>query len=234
MHEGHRNRMFLKLNTADDALLDHETLEIFLFGVIPRKNTNLIAHSLLQTFGSLENVFSATYEQLMEVEGVGCATANHIKATGVIFSRMINGKKSIKAKFDSIGSIKQVVSERFKDCAVEKLEIYLLNKANQIIMIKTYCEDNRDKVVLDPQEFSSLIIKSKPQSVVLAHNHVSGNEKPSLKDNEMTKQCALMLSAHNVNLYDHIIYSEGKIYSYFLMGEMQKINEQYNIKNIIK
>ena len=53
-HEGHRKRIIQKLETG--ALLDHELLEIMLFSMLPRRNTNDIAHRLLQKFGSIEEI----------------------------------------------------------------------------------------------------------------------------------------------------------------------------------
>ena len=64
------SRMYEKLKN-DDGLHDHEILEILLFNAFPRKNTNPVAHSLLQMFGSLSGVFAADIEQLMSVDGVG-------------------------------------------------------------------------------------------------------------------------------------------------------------------
>ena len=73
MHEGHRERLISKLIANTDSLSSHEVLEILLFYSIPRKNTNGLAHKLLDTFGDLSGVFSANYDALIAVEGIGPA-----------------------------------------------------------------------------------------------------------------------------------------------------------------
>ena len=63
MYEGHRRRMYGKLKSGD-SLYEHELLEILLFNAFQRKNTNPIAHALLDAFGSIAGVFNAEVEQL--------------------------------------------------------------------------------------------------------------------------------------------------------------------------
>ena len=55
LHDGHRRRMYEKLNNGDD-LFDHELLEILLFGACPRINTNPMAHALLERFVSISEI----------------------------------------------------------------------------------------------------------------------------------------------------------------------------------
>ena len=67
LHEGHRQRMYEKVEK--DALADHEWLEVLLFGALPRKNTNELAHRLIAQFGSAIKVFFASREELQKVPG---------------------------------------------------------------------------------------------------------------------------------------------------------------------
>ncbi len=81
LHKGHRQRMLRRfIEDGFDNFAEHEVLEVYLFGVIPRANTNPIAHRLIKKFGSLLKVFQAPYEELLEVIGVGERTAEYIKA----------------------------------------------------------------------------------------------------------------------------------------------------------
>ena len=56
IHDGHRKRMIEKVMNSVESMPEHELLEVLLFGAIPRKNTNDIAHLLISRFGSIENV----------------------------------------------------------------------------------------------------------------------------------------------------------------------------------
>ena len=75
LHDGHRARKKEQLRQHGlDSFADHEVLELALYYAIPRRDTNEIAHRLLQKFGSLQNVLSAPAEELAKVEGVGDCT----------------------------------------------------------------------------------------------------------------------------------------------------------------
>lgn len=79
IHSNHRKRMRERVKSDGvTALADHELLEMFLFDVIPRRNTNPTAHLLFERFGSLDKVLSASVEELLEVEGIGEVTARYI------------------------------------------------------------------------------------------------------------------------------------------------------------
>ena len=78
LHSGHRERLVNKFIEYPDSFSEHELLELFLFTVLPRKDTNETAHRLLQAFGNITKVFSASAEQLMAVKGVGKTIAAQI------------------------------------------------------------------------------------------------------------------------------------------------------------
>ena len=75
-HEGHRHRLRRRfIENGLDSFDDHNVLELLLFYAMPRRDTNVIAHRLLNAFGSLPGVFDATPAALMSVEGVGESAA---------------------------------------------------------------------------------------------------------------------------------------------------------------
>ena len=79
-HDGHRERLRQRFLTSADSFEDHELLELILFYSIPRKNTNEIAHHLLNRFGSIKGVLDASVEALTEVNDIGENTAIYLKA----------------------------------------------------------------------------------------------------------------------------------------------------------
>ena len=94
MHEGHRKRMYEKLKN-DDGLYEHELLEILLFNAFQRKNTNPIAHALLDSFGSISGVLNASVEELCAVEGVGESVALYLKCIGECTKRTSAGSAGV-------------------------------------------------------------------------------------------------------------------------------------------
>ena len=96
-HTRHRQRLRAKYMRDGHVLCDHELLETFLFGIVPRCNTNNMAHALIDRFGSLLGVFAADKTELMKTSGVGVSIASYIKATyteycGKMHSALMCGK----------------------------------------------------------------------------------------------------------------------------------------------
>ena len=92
VHAGHRARMFDKFERAGHSCLNfqpHETLEMFLFLLIPRVNTNETAHLLLDEFGTFEKVFHAPVEELVKIDGISRKTAVNLRFFGEIFDRVM-------------------------------------------------------------------------------------------------------------------------------------------------
>ena len=85
---GHRQRMFEKFgrgNFSPEYMLPHEMLEMFLFLLVPRVNTNHTAHRLLDSFGTLENVFRASVDELEKLRGISTKTALKLCFFGEVF-----------------------------------------------------------------------------------------------------------------------------------------------------
>ena len=92
IHAGHRGRMFDKFERAGYSCVSfhqHELLEMFLFLLIPRVNTNETAHLLLDEFGTFENVFHAPVEELVKIDGISKKTAVNLRFFGEIFDRIM-------------------------------------------------------------------------------------------------------------------------------------------------
>ena len=88
-HGGHRDRLRERfIRDGLDGFEEHNILEMLLFYPIPQKDTNELAHALLDRFGSLESVFNATPEELMQIDGVGEHTARFLS----MFSKTIDAR----------------------------------------------------------------------------------------------------------------------------------------------
>ena len=80
LHSGHRDRMRTRFRIANsiDGFEEHEVLEMLLYNIIPRVNTNETAHRLLSRFGNIRSVLSADVTELCKVEGVGVKCAEQL------------------------------------------------------------------------------------------------------------------------------------------------------------
>ena len=232
MHEGHRKRMYEKLKSGA-PLYDHELLEILLFNAIPRKNTNPLAHSLIETFGTLAGVFEADIDELKCVEGVGENVALYIKSIGECLRRT-NSVNSGFAILKNHKDIDDFVLMRLRSKISEVLEFYFLDKAGRVLSIHPFNCGDAHKVVVASQKISSILASARPHSVIVAHNHPRGTAAPSVKDELFTREMQVICSLNEVNLQDHcIVGSDGKVYSYFHSGEIDGIKQSYTFRNVL-
>lgn len=94
-HKHHRKRALCRFRNNDcsfDNYYPHELLEIILFNCIPQRDTNMTAHRLAETFGSIEGVLAAPIDELCRVEGISTATATRLKLYGELLAR-IDGRE---------------------------------------------------------------------------------------------------------------------------------------------
>ena len=230
MHEGHRNRILERAEKGE--LQDHELLEVILFNPIPRKNTNEIAHSLLATFGSLQNVLSADGAELMRVEGVGAHTAQYLACVGELIRR-VGVERTPAPEAFNFSNFSAVVRERFGGLKVEVVDIFCLEKNDRIKHTArlTSEEDERAEVSMD--EIGRVFLDHAPHAVVVAHNHPNAPCCPSLQDDRFTAQLQLLCSLNKVKLRDHIIVGTDGMYSYFAHGRLEEMEHAYSVENII-
>ncbi len=229
-HAGHRQRIIQKLESG--VLLDHELLEIMLFPLLPRKNTNDLAHRLLAKFGSVVGVYSASMAELQKVRGVGLSIAGNIYCAGLIFRKYFEReKKGFDGKFESKSFI-PYVKELYASVSCEMLDLFLLGEDGCIVKSHRFTDEEESEVVLNPVEFSKVLIDEQPSGVVLVHNHPAGEAVPSEADDEMTKCCQLLCNMHGSLLCDHIIYAPNGVYSYYLSGQLAEISKSYSVSGV--
>lgn len=232
MHEDHRKRMYEKLK-SDGNLYDHELLEIILYNAIPRKNTNPIAHALLDNFGSLAGVFTADYDKLMTVDGVGERVALYLKLLGELDKRIKTYSAGI-AVLKNYKDFRTFTMLRMRGKTEEVLEFYCLGKNGKVTRIFTFTSNDTNKVEVDMDKLSHTIATEKPYGLVIAHNHLSGNPEPSSNDDRFTMEVQLMCSMHGVCLYDHCIYaSDANMYSYYETGKIDEIKKNFSFKEVV-
>ena len=227
LHSGHRERMLKRLADYPDSLSDHELLEVLLYAFIPRTNTNPIAHDLIDSFGGLDKVFSASAKELTAVKGVGEKTAANI----VLFGKLTERAEKLKTKekdsgFLSFDKVKTQISELFRGVTEERFYMFLLDKKLQTIYKHKIESDKNDMIIADLSEVANILTLKKPVYAVIAHNHPSGNPVPSRADDEATKKFWLICSLHGVNFVEHLIVGKKDVYSYFGSGRLDEIKRE--------
>ena len=233
MHEGHRQRMLKRLLSSAESLQDHELLEVLLFYAIPRRNTNDLAHELIDRFGSLEGVFRATPEQLKQVKGVGDSTAALIRTVGLFASRL-KSEKASEIHLFNVGSFSSFLIKRYGNLRDEVLELFCIDANDRVKFIKDFTSYSGTQVKIPAGEVTALLASHRPFGLVLAHNHPNGSPLPSKEDDKFTAQLQVLCSINGTKVYDHIIVSGTEYYSYKLHGRMDDINRNFSIDSVLR
>ncbi len=206
-----RERLF----THGDSLTDHELLEILLYDFIRRKDTNPIAHELLDCFCDLEGVFNASPRLLCAVIGIGPHTAERIHLVGALMRRMLALGGRRRVRLFSFGEVRAHVFRRFAQESAEKLEIYMTDERGVLVCSKSVSDVQADQVSLDTRTLGAIFGEVRPAGIILAHNHPSGRCEPSEEDDVAFGRLFQLCRMQGIRLCDSIIYANGEIYSYY-------------------
>ena len=122
--------------------------------------------------------------------------------------------KPEKLKIQSSANIHNLMSEHFADLAHEEFWVIFLNRGNFIIDKKCMSKGGISGTVVDIRIILKQAIESLASSIILCHNHPSGNLKPSNEDILLTKKCKEAALLMDIKLLDHLIFHENKYYSF--------------------
>lgn len=233
LHQGHRQRAIEKLFKNPKGLAEHEILEIILFSVIPRRDTNAIAHRLLKTFGNMSKIFSASAEELISVEGVGKSTAGHLLAIGQVIEIIKDKPSKDNSVWYSAHTKRKELIEMFIGERDEKCVLILLNERRKKITQFEYEDKHGDTVTAEIPEIARAFALHKPKYAIIAHNHPSFNPNPSEQDDLATMKINLLCAMHGVILTDHVIVSGETIYSYHIEGRMDYLKSISDLEKLL-
>lgn len=211
---------------SPDSLEPHEVLEVLLFYCIPRKNVNEVAHELLKrNNGSLKNVLQADMQVLAGIKGIGENTACFLKTLNKVYE-LVRQEEGAVDKITCPYDAKREVQKIFDNATKELFAIIYLSKGGTILGKTVLTSNKQDCVNLDLNEIGRQIFIHKPQTVLIAHNHMSENVQPSRADDEATKKIGALLSLSGVGFYDHLIFGINTCYSYHAEGRLDELLSQ--------
>ena len=225
-HANHRERVRRRFLTEGfDSLEDHVKLELLLFYAIPRRDTNPIAHNLLQRFGSISNVFEAPMKELLKVDGVGEAGAMLLKLIPNLARTYMVDKEKTPVRFHDTKSTGNYLMQRYIGLVNETLTVIALDSKGRVLYCEAVYEGSIDTLPIHIKRIVEIAVLYNADSIILAHNHPSGNLMPSSEDARSTRLVYQALSSINVNLADHFVIIDGDYFSMAESGFLDKIIE---------
>ncbi|MBQ5742871.1 MAG: DNA repair protein RadC [Clostridia bacterium] len=228
-HGGHRARLRKRFSRDSRNFEDHELLELVLFYAIPQKDTNALAHDLLQRFGSLNGVLNATPDQLKTVPGMGETSSQMFPAMLELLRRYLRNltDRKLLSGYDATRIGSHYLSTFFgmqDECvlAIALNRDYSV-KGDRMIGQGSFCSTQ-----INTPQLSRFISDMAPCHIVIAHNHPSGIALPSEADYVTTERLRDFVFECGSTLVDHLIFDgQGDFVSMGASGKIEEGNRYY-------
>ncbi len=219
IHNGHRERLKRQfLEEGLDKFTDIQVLELLLFYAIPQKDTNPIAHALMDYFGRLSNVLDADVEELKKVPGISDHSATLLALVTQLcryYQVDSSQRTEILTSLDACGAY---LVPRFFGRTEETVFLLCLDAKCKVLCCKEVGRGSVNAASISIRKIVETALAAKATTVVLAHNHPSGVAVPSMEDIQTTRRVAAALNAIEVHLADHVVVAEGDYVSIVQSG----------------
>jgi len=224
IHQGHRERLRQKfLEHGLDALPDVNALELLLFYAVPQRDTNPIAHRLLDAFGSLPGVFDASLEDLQQEGGLSKNAAGLLKLTVEMARRTQIVRAGMEQVLDTTRKCGEYLTPFFYGTSEEMVYVLALDAKCKVLGCTKLYTGTVNSAGLSVRSVVEYALRMKASSLVLAHNHPSGIAIPSQEDIRTTKAVAEALDTVDVLLADHIVVADGDFVSMAESGMLPRL-----------
>lgn len=210
LHEGHRDRMRKRFReTGFDGFTDHEVIEMLLFYACPRRDTNEIAHLLINKFGGIAGIIEADYEELVTVKYITDSAATLLKMIPKLMPIYSNSKSS-STEYNNTDKLKALFEPYFVGLTHEEFRIACFD--NNLKLLKNVAVSNGDPTgaPVDIRRLVEIALREKATSIAIAHNHPKSSPKPSNQDILTTQTIIEVMQNIRIGFLDHIIIGENE------------------------
>ncbi len=216
MAEGHRERLKKQFAETDfKGMQDHALLELLLTYAIPRRETNSLAHALIDRFGSLEKVAKASVQELQLVDGIGQSAAVLLRASFVAAERI-----AMNSLYDKKGRIRLRTAEEASRYAMalymsdryETVRLICLDKNFYVLNTVTINVGTLDSVTVNYRKVIEQALNNAATNIILMHNHPTGIPIPSVDDNEVFHDVQTICKSLGLTVLDFLIIGEASVH----------------------
>lgn len=212
-HGGHRERLSSRfLQTGTKGFQQHELLELLLFYALPRVNTNDIAHSLIDSFGSLPEVLEADVSRLTSVKGISSSSAVFIRLFGDL-CRYCSDYCRKSVKLGSIKEIKEYLLNYFSSVSSEMYLILSISPTNNILSTHSFTISEFSNISGAARKIAETSFRNNISRIIIGQNLPGQPPIPQERDYELIRIFSETLSPLGIEICDHIICGCGKAFS---------------------
>jgi len=225
---GHRQRLRQRFLTAGlDGFLDYEVIELLLTLATPRKDCKTAAKLALKKFKTLQGVLEADPRELQEVPGIGPINMLGIKLIKAVSDRFLAkkviGKSAISNSRDLYTYLNGAIRDKTRECF---MAIFLDSK-NRVLAMDTLFEGTLTASGVYPREVIRAALQHRAAALIFAHNHPSGEPRPSAEDVAVTRQLVFAGRVMGMTVHEHLIIGENRYYSFADQGHLARMNSEF-------
>ncbi len=194
-------------------LTDAELIAIFLRTGVAGKTAIQLAEHMLEHFGGVKQVISASLEDFCAIKGLGLAKYTQLQAASELVKRAINQGFNTQTCFNEPTVVDQFLLTNFEQTEHERFAGLFLNSKNHLIKFDYLFNGGINSAQVYPRTIAQYCLKCNAAAVIFAHNHPSGDVNPSQSDIRLTKQLKQTLGLIDVKVLDHFIVGVSKTFS---------------------
>jgi len=215
---GHRARLRQRLfDGGGDALLDHEVLEYLLTLSLPRRDTKPLAKKLIAEFGSYAAVVSALPVELQNA-GLSEGTVGAVKIAQASALRLLKAGVTGQPILSSWQALLDYLHADMAHLPRERVRLLHLNGRNMLLRDEVLAEGTINQASVHVREVIKRVLDIGAASIILVHNHPSGEPKPSRDDIALTRSIVEAARSIDVSVHDHVIIGRDGHASFKALG----------------
>ena len=221
LHLGHRERLKKRfLETQGEGLADYEVLELLLMQFIPRRDVKPAAKLLIKKAGSLHKVLDMPAHEIAQAPGIGEKTAFVFEVLKAFNMRAKREAVLKKPGFLNKLDLLAYLYDKMTPLQHEEFHVIYLNSKNHILAEEMLFRGTIDTSVVYPREVIKSALDKGARSIVLVHNHPSGDPTPSQDDFYLPEAIQKLAVPMGIEVEDHIIIGDGFHYSFKDQGKL--------------
>ena len=206
VHSGHRLRFKERFRqTGLASFADHEVVELLLFFGIPYKDTNELAHLLLNKFGSVSGILNASYTELKSVIGIGDNTATMITFIRELFRRYSADSLVGRKKYENADAVAEYALTHYMGRTTEHVELFMFDAGGHMLAHVTVCKGALNMGTVNAETIAKHIFSCDASTFLLCHNHPFGPLVPSEEDLAVTRDIYISMKALNRDMMGHLL-----------------------------
>jgi len=227
--EGHRQRLRERfLSSGLDGFHDYEVIEILLTLAMPRKDCKDAAKEALSRFKTLQGVLEASPQELCRVAGIGPKNLFGIKLIKAVADRYLKKKLIHKDAINDSKALFDYLYHSIGDKNREFFKVIFLDSKNQVIAADTLSEGTLTASSVYPREVIQQALRHDAAALIFAHNHPSGDPKPSSEDVAITRQLVFACKTMGLVAHEHIVIGDNRYYSFADQGYIERMNREFD------